>query len=116
MAMGMTPSSEIAQRFANALMQAFCRRLDEAEAKANFIISEAEAAWRSTRSGLAHDQYGTQARLFDANMYTDDPARCVWSVCGAPCLPFVFGMRWSAGPVSWPQKCPNGKSALGACG
>ena len=80
MAMGMTPSSEIAQRFANALMQAFCRRLDEAEAKANFIISEAEAAWRSTRSGLAHDQYGTQARLFDANMYTDDPAMCVVGV------------------------------------
>ena len=36
MAMGMAPSSEIAQRFANALMQSFCCRLDKAEASADF--------------------------------------------------------------------------------
>lgn len=80
MAMGMTPSSEIAQRFANALMQSFCRRLDKAEASADFPRSQAETAWRNARSELSDDQYGTQARLFDANMYTDDPAMCIVGV------------------------------------
>ena len=75
MTMGLAPSSQIAQRFANALVQALCKRLDEADREAEAAEPECEAvrAWLEARRELPHDEYGTQARLFDILMYTDDP-------------------------------------------
>ena len=73
MTMGLSPASQIAQRFANALMQAFLRRMDAAEA--SHLAGECEAVrqWLSRRAALEHDSYGTQARLWDAIVYCDDP-------------------------------------------
>ena len=79
MSMGLTPSSEIAQRLANALMQVFAARLHEAERAQDWPQCDAEAQWRARRATLPHDMLGSQARMFDAMCYTDDPC---WTVVG----------------------------------
>ena len=73
MSMGLTPSSEIAQRLANALMQVFSAKLRAAEAEMGWPMSDAEREWRKKRESLPHDTLGSPARLHDALQYTDDP-------------------------------------------
>ena len=79
MSMGLTPSSEIAQRLGNALMQVFARRLRAAEERQGWHPSPREAAWRAQRASLPHDMLGPADRMFDAQMYTDDP---IWTIVG----------------------------------
>jgi len=80
MSMGLTPSSEIAQRLANALLQVFSQRLRAAEARQGWQQSPQERRWRAGRAHLPHDALGPQDRLHDALMYCDDPAMCVVGV------------------------------------
>ena len=80
MSMGMTPSSEIAQRLGNALMQVFAMKLRAAEAEQGWQPSDAERRWREQRELLPHDALGSAARMFDAMQYTDDPCFLVVGV------------------------------------
>lgn len=80
MSMGLTPSSDIAQRLANALMRAFARNMRTAEEQQAWQPSAAEAAWRSRRAQLPHDVLGPQDRLFDCLQYTDDPVMTIVGV------------------------------------
>ena len=79
MSMGLTPSSEIAQRLGNALMQVFSRRLIASERAQQWPQCQAERRWRARRAMLPHDMLGPADRMFDALMYTDDPC---WSIVG----------------------------------
>jgi hypothetical protein len=80
MSMGLVPSSEIAQRLANALMQVFSEKLSTAEAAAGWEMTDAERAWRRTRAALPHDMLGSAARMHDCGQYTDDPYMLVVGV------------------------------------
>ena len=74
LSMGTSPSSQIAQRFANAILWVLFRRMDEAEAGHTAHEPQLVRDWLQRRKGLDHDEFGTQSRLYDALMYTDDPA------------------------------------------
>ena len=75
LSMGTSPSSQVAQRFANAIVWALARRMDAAEQAAADATAELPVVreWLETRRSLPHDDYGSSARLFDAQMFTDDP-------------------------------------------
>ena len=73
MAMRFSGSSNIAQRFANALVQAFSLLFEQAEEKLMSGECEAVQAWVESRRHLGADEYGSHARCFDMQMYTDDP-------------------------------------------
>ena len=73
MAMGMTPSSEIAQRFANNLIQALCHRMDAVDAPYLDRETGVMAAWLERRRALPHDDNGSARKLYVAAQYTDDP-------------------------------------------
>lgn len=73
MTMGLSPASQLAQRLANAIMQAFCRRFDAEEERHRDQLPGEHRDWLAARASLPHDDYGTMARLFDATCYTDDP-------------------------------------------
>ena len=79
MAMGLTPSSEIAQRLGNALMHVFSQKLLAAEREQGWEQSPIEKRWRARRAHLPPDTLGPAARLHDALQYTDDP---VWTIVG----------------------------------
>ena len=119
MSMGLTPSSEIAQRLGNMLMQVFSSRLRAAEAKHGLARSDTEAAWRSRRAAMPADILGSQDRLFDAMQYTDDPvftivgvqrtilAITVWHqiITGSGLMPAKFS-KWQIGAgVHWLGGC-----------
>ena len=73
--MGVAPASNVAQDLANALMWRLLACLDAASAphvaRLRRKYPEFDEAWR-TRQQLAHDAYGSQARLASALDYTDD--------------------------------------------
>ena len=80
---GMTPSSNIAQRFSEALLHIFRQRMDAAEEKAP--TTPAELQWRHGREVLATRLAATsnrpyaellreQQRLYFVHCFTDDPA------------------------------------------
>ena len=70
--MGMHASSGYAQRFGNAILQAFCERMDSEEQEHECLKGELVRAWLAARRTIPHDDYGTQARLMCALQYTDD--------------------------------------------
>ena len=74
MSMGLTPSSDIAQRLGNVLMQVFSHRLQAAERELGISQTGVEQRWRAARAELPHDMLGSQSRMHDAMQYTDDPA------------------------------------------
>ena len=80
MSMGLVPSSEIAQRLSNALMQAFSRELAKAEAREGWVCTPTEQRWRQQREAMPQDMLGSQARMWDCMCYTDDPAVLVVGV------------------------------------
>ena len=80
---GMTPSSNIAQRFSEALLDIFRRRMDAAEDETP--ATSAELSWRQGREELAvrlaasggrpyAEVLREQQRLYFVHCYTDDPA------------------------------------------
>ena len=77
MAMGVSPASNVAQDVANMLLWKLLRMLDESSApyvaslRAARPLFDRRRVWRR-RLQLAHDDYGTQARLADALQFTDD--------------------------------------------
>lgn len=73
MTMGLAPASQIAQRLANALMQIIFQRMDAGEETWLPRQTAGVRAWLKERGALPHGPYGTQARLYDALCYTDDP-------------------------------------------
>ena len=72
MAMGMTPSSEIAQRFANNLMLALTVRMEQVDKPYRSMESPEVLQWLEERKALSDDR-GSGARLWSCQMYTDDP-------------------------------------------
>ena len=74
MTMGLSPSSQIAQRLANALMLVFYQKLDAAIEAAELSVEPEAALLLDARAALPHDAFGTQARMFSAVQFTDDPA------------------------------------------
>ena len=73
LSMGTSPSSQIAQRFANAVLWVLFRRMDAAEELHSAAEGGVVQEWLAARRGMAHDDYGTMARLWDAQCFTDDP-------------------------------------------
>ena len=96
--MGATPASQIAQRFANAMVQKVCQRMDEAEAEArakNPLSPETQTVLDHRNATIEADSYSSQGRLYDLTYYTDDGhamvvgtertirfLRAFWSVAG----------------------------------
>ena len=77
MTMGASPSSQVAQRFANAMLQQICMRMhyEEKARWANPRLDDLtdkarEALW--ARRGLPKICYGSQAAMFNLLMYCDD--------------------------------------------
>ena len=73
---GITMASNIAQRFANGLIDIFLRAFDEADAP--FLDADADTparrAWLAKRRALSLRTGRNEARLVSALMYTDDPS------------------------------------------
>ena len=81
--MGATPSSQVAQRFSNAMLQAVYRRFNAEEqrraddpALAHELTPAARAAL-ARRAELPPTCYGTQATMANLLMYCDDARFCV---------------------------------------
>jgi hypothetical protein len=66
--------------FGNAILQAFCERMDSEEREFEGLESELVRAWLAARRTLQHDDYGTQAKLYDILQYTDDPVASIVGV------------------------------------
>ena len=98
MTMGATPASQIAQRFANALIQQVCIAMDALEKEARVtspLAHEVQAALEMRDLHIDADSYSTQGRLYDCLMYSDDAhalavgvprairfLRAFWSIAG----------------------------------
>ena len=78
--MGTSPSSQIGQRLANAIIALFDKEMDTLEA----AIQQSHpvlVAWLRKRAHLSHDySCGTMVRLYNALCYTDDPVLTVVGV------------------------------------
>ena len=75
MTMGATPASQIAQRFANAMVQKVCIEMDKLETAARAtepLSPELQHALDRRNSDLPSDSYSTQGRLYDLTYYSDD--------------------------------------------
>ena len=81
--MGATPSSQVAQRFSNAMLQAVYRRFNAEERRREgdpALAHELTAATRAAlalRAELPPTCYGTQATMANLLMYCDDARFCV---------------------------------------
>ena len=113
MSMGLVPSSEIAQRLANALMQVFAQRLRAAEQQQQWPQSAREREWREQRAALPHDMLGPADRMFDCMMYTDDP---IWTVVGVQrtALAIQVWHEMVDGSGLMPAKTPKWQIGAGA--
>ena len=105
MSMGCSPSSNVAQDLANALMFKLTQLTDLAEApRLRRLETENSrfAQWMRKRRAIDHDAYGTHARLFDALMYTDDSEKVVVGAEGAENILVTFhrlvGPAWIGMP------------------
>ena len=75
MTMGATPASQIAQRFANAMVQKVCIEMDRLEAEARAkepLPAQLQQALDRRNTTLTADSYSTQGRLYDLTYYSDD--------------------------------------------
>ena len=118
MTMGATPSSQVAQRFANAIAAAICRRMNALEAARwrdprlpHELTAQAHEAL-ATRAELPHTCYGTQAALFNVLIYCDDARlACVGAERAARLLHVfhdVVGKRGLRLPLSRMEKQQSG--------
>ena len=73
LAMGITVSSNFAQRFMNEIIRAFCAKFDAAEAVLRAAeTDQSRLDWYAARDRLAARTGRHEARLYDARGYTDD--------------------------------------------
>ena len=105
-AMGASPSSNICQDVANALMAKLLQLFDEADApRLERLRRENEQFdhWMRVREAMPHDDYGTMARLASSLQYTDDHWGCVVGAEGADTFLTVFhrfiGPAWVGEPT-----------------
>ena len=125
--MGATPSSQVAQRFSNAMLQAVYRRFNAEErrrerdpALAHELTAAARAAL-ARRAELPPTCYGTQATMANLLMYCDDARFCVVGAARAVRLLRAFraviGPRGLRLPLSRASKQQLGCRVvwLGAC-
>ena len=117
MTMGATPASQIAQRFANAMVQKVCIEMDALERAAREqepLPPALQLALDRRNASIPPDSYSTQGRLYDLTYYSDDGhamvvgarravrfLRAFWTVAGAEGL---------NAPLS-----RAGKQQIGAC-
>ena len=125
--MGATPSSQVAQRFSNAMVQAVYKRFNDEERRraadptlAHELTPAARAAL-ARRAQLPPTCYGTQATMANLLMYCDDARFCVAGAARAVRLLRAFhavigplGLRL---PLSRASKQQTGCHVvwLGAC-
>ena len=99
MTMGATPASQIAQRFANAMVQQVCIEMDRREAAARAADPLHIALQRvldARNRTLAADSYSVQGRLYDLTYYSDDGHGLVVGVIRA--VRFLRAFWTVAGP------------------
>ena len=125
--MGATPSSQVAQRFSNAMLQAVYRRFNAEERRREHdpaLAHELTAAARAAlarRAELPPTCYGTQATMANLLMYCDDARFCVVGAARAVRLLRAFraviGPRGLRLPLSRASKQQLGCRVvwLGAC-
>ena len=80
---GARPSSNIAQRFSEALLHLLREDMDAAEAAEPEDLRPSAERWRAARSATRRDTLGeqrAQLRLYVIHMYTDDPVMAVVGV------------------------------------
>ena len=118
MTMGATPSSQVAQRFANAIAAAICRRMNALEAsrwrdpRLQHELSTSARNALALRAKLPPTCYGTQAALFNVLIYCDDARlACVGAERAARLLRVfhdVVGKRGLRLPLSRADKQQTG--------
>ena len=83
---GARPSSNIAQRFSEALLHFLREEMDAAEADVPFDVRPSAASWRAARASIRRleefepAERRAQFRLYIVHMYTDDPIFAVVGV------------------------------------
>ena len=80
---GARPSSNLAQRFSEALLHFLREDMDAAEANVPFDVRPSAASWRAARASihrLEPAEQRAQLRLYFVHMYTDDPIFAVVGV------------------------------------
>jgi hypothetical protein len=80
---GARPSSNIAQRFSEALLHFLRQDMDAAEAGVPVDVRPSAAYWRAARASIHRQEpaeHLAQSRLYIAHMYTDDPIFAVVGV------------------------------------
>ena len=83
---GARPSSNIAQRFSEALLHFLREDMDAAEADVPFDVRPSAASWRAARASIRRleefepAEQRAQLRLYIVHMYTDDPIFAVVGV------------------------------------
>ena len=118
MTMGATPSSQVAQRFSNAITLAIYKRMNALEAarwRDPHLPNELTAAARAAlerRAQLQSSCYGTQAALFNLLIYCDDARLACIGAARAVRLLRVFhrvvGKRGLRLPLSRTEKQQTG--------
>ena len=102
MAMGFTVSSQIAQRLANAIMQAFSIELEKREAVFSALESEATKAWLRARTIVSGAAFGlpVQAHLAccSAPWRRGRPAMALGRQCARCCV---------SHRSKWVRACPS---------
>ena len=107
MAMGIAPASNVAQDLANALMWRLLSFTDAALrpfVSARLRDTPPFARLWTQRRRLAHDAYGTQARLVDGVQYTDDAL--LQSACAAAGVELLAQFAHIVGPTHRWADCP----------
>ena len=80
---GARPSSNIAQRFSEALLHFLRQDMDAAEAGLPLDVRPSAARWYEARAAIAREtpeERRAQSRLYVVHMYTDDPVMVVVGV------------------------------------
>lgn len=111
MSMGWTRASLIAQELADAIIWKLLRLVDSAIAEYVETRRRAQPAfdkWWVRRLAMAHDDYGTQARLHDSLQYTDDK----FGVCVGPVVAAHFLACFSR--LIGPAYVPSADAAMAA--
>ena len=117
MTMGATPASQIAQRFANAMVQKVCVEMDELERAAREtepLPPELRRTIDRRNKTIPPDSYSSQGRLYDLTYYSDDGHAMVIGASRAVRFLRAFWTVAGADGLNAPLS-RAGKQQIGAC-
>ena len=109
--MGATPASQIAQRFANAMVQKVCVEMDALERAAREtepLPPELQRAVDRRNETILPDSYSSQGRLYDLTYYSDDGHAMVVGASRAVRFLRAFWTVAGADGLNAPQRTPVG--------